>query len=288
MHSKLPSVEQENSLSRKQQCWILNTINHSIKCLFKGFLTGHLTGQLSIHLRNLRRGEKWLTWIAVWLEGSLLTLFSAAPAITEQGFLCARTTPCMQPGTATVPAQGLGEGARACSWQAFCGVKRFCTVTGFTRGDISSAWKTLSISVQKNSSIHVFVAITAIHFCADFKLDIWISQLLCAHAKEIPYHLEYTREPTPSSLAFHLIRAHFCCNLGFEVQVQFSWTSLKLLKGGQIQCSPLHREKARLTAVGVVSSKWNERGWLKLAFLKLLQLPGTTLLQRKGSVCQRL
>lgn len=101
------------------------------------------------------------------------------------------------------------------------------------RGDISTAWKTLSVAVQKNSSIHVFVAITAIHFCADFKLDIWISQLLCAHAKEIPNHLEYTREPTPSSFAFHLIRAHFCCNLGFEVQVQFSWTSLKLLNGAR-------------------------------------------------------
>lgn len=56
--------------------------------------------------------------------------------------------------------------------------------------------KTLSISVKKYSSIYVFVAIRAIHFCADFKLDIWISQLLYAHAKGTPNHLECTHDLT--------------------------------------------------------------------------------------------
>lgn len=162
-------------------------------------------------------------WIALWLKGSLQNIFSPAPVITEQGFLCSGAPLCTQPGTAMVSAQGLGEGAPAGSWQAFCGVKQFCTVTHSPQGDISTAWKTLSIAVQKYSSIHVFVAVTAIRFCADWELDIWISQLLCACAKGTPNNLEYTHEPILSTFTFHLIHAHCYCNLVGFWSVRSIW-----------------------------------------------------------------
>lgn len=47
-----------NNPSRKQQCWILNIINCSIKCFFKGFLTGRLTGWFGSRLSNILRGQK--------------------------------------------------------------------------------------------------------------------------------------------------------------------------------------------------------------------------------------
>lgn len=82
----------------------------------------------------------------------------------------------------------------------------------------------------------------------------------------------------PASLSTSLLHISITICLGFDMQVQSSWTTGKQ---GQVPRSSLHRKGAHLTAVGAVNGEWNERGWLKLAFLKLLQLPGTVLLQER-------
>lgn len=227
--SNYPHWKGGNSLSRMQQCWILNTLNCSIKCLFKGFLTDWLTGQFSIYLRNILSGEKWLMCVAVWLEGSLLNMFSPVSAIPKQEFLCAGTTQsCSLAQLQSLP-EVLGRELGLAPDKSFVAWNGSAPLHASPRWVFPPPKKPLSISVKKYSSICVFVAIRAIHFCDDFKVDIWISQLLYAHAKGTANHLEYTHELTKSSLIFHPIHAHFYCNLWFELKVQFSWTSLKLL-----------------------------------------------------------
>lgn len=153
-------------------------------------------------------------WIALCLKGSLQNIFSPAPAITEQGFLCSGAPLCTQPGTAMVSAWGLRRGGTG---SLLTSLMWHETVLHRLHTPPGGYFHCLKNTFHSRSKILIHTCIclqvTAICFCADSELDIWISQLLCACAKGTPNNLEYTHEPILSSFTFHLIHTDFYCNL---------------------------------------------------------------------------